>query len=80
MTEMSPQLLSKESVCRWLDGCTTRHLENLVKAGRMPGPVYLGRIPRWPLKVLVEWLNAGCPVVDREKYDAWKKTRRNRSA
>jgi len=68
-----PQLLSKASVCRFLDGVTTRHVDNLVRSGRMPEPVYLGRSrPLWKRSDLMEWIEAGCPVQDPDKLAEWE--------
>ncbi len=67
-----PRLLSKTTVCKLLDNVTGRHIENLVKSGRMPGPVYLGRSPRWRLKELLEWIDSKCPVVDPGKLAQWQ--------
>ncbi len=54
-----------------LGGVTARHVENLVRSGRMPEPVYLGRIPRWRLAELMDWIEAGCPVVDSDRLARW---------
>ena len=70
--EMQPRLLSKKTVCQLLDGVTTKHVENLVRSGRMPAPVYLGRIPRWRLEDLVRWMEDGCPIVDDVKQRMWR--------
>lgn len=67
-----PELLSKASVCELLDNVTPKHVENLVRSGRMPPPVYLGRSPRWQRRVLLEWIESGCPVVDAERFDTWQ--------
>ena len=40
---------------------TKRHVQRLVKQGRMPRPVKLGRCSRWVKSDLIEWLKSGCP-------------------
>jgi len=37
-------------------GCTRRHLENLVKAGKIPAPTKLGRSVRFKTDVIKKWL------------------------
>lgn len=69
--EVLPQLLSKATVCQLLDNVTTKHVENLVRSGRMPPPVYLGRSPRWKRAELLNWINDGCPVLDHDKLKVW---------
>lgn len=34
----------------------------LVSSGRAPKPIKLGRASRWPRKLLVDWIAAGCPA------------------
>ncbi|MEZ6061128.1 MAG: hypothetical protein R3C19_12250 [Planctomycetaceae bacterium] len=70
--EVLPQLLSKSTVCQLLDGVTTKHVENLVRSGRMPEPVYLGRSPRWNRSRLMDWIASGCPIVDVNKHASWQ--------
>jgi excisionase family DNA binding protein len=36
-------------------------------AGRLPAPVYLGRLPRWKLRLVRDWMDADCP--DRETWE-----------
>lgn len=67
-----PELLSKSTVCELLDNVTAKHVENLVRSGRMPAPVYLGRSPRWQRRVLLDWIESGCPVIDAEKLETWQ--------
>lgn len=74
-----PELLSKASVCRLLDNVTAKHVENLVRSGRMPSPVYLGRSPRWRRRELNDWIEAGCPVLDAAKLKQWKNSRADRN-
>jgi len=46
-------------------GCSQRHVFRQVDAGKMPRPVKLGRLNRWPIKEIEEWIAAGCPSVRR---------------
>ncbi|MEZ6127892.1 MAG: hypothetical protein R3C59_04370 [Planctomycetaceae bacterium] len=69
--DVLPQLLSKTTVCKLLDNVTPKHVENLVRSGRMPEPSYLGRSPRWNRTELLNWIHSGCPVLDAQKLDNW---------
>jgi excisionase family DNA binding protein len=42
-------------------GCSARHVYRLSDAGRMPRPVKLGSLVRWPRAAVDEWIAAGCP-------------------
>ena len=42
-------------------GCSTRHVDRLCEAGRMPLPAQLGRLVRWPQATIDAWIAAGCP-------------------
>ncbi len=72
-TEIVPELLSKAMVCRLLASVSEKHIDNLVRRGSMPEPVYLDRHPRWPRAVILKWIEDGCPVVDSEKHNAWRR-------
>lgn len=41
--------------------CSDRHVTKLRKTRRIPEPVKLGAIVRWPSRVIQEWIDAGCP-------------------
>jgi excisionase family DNA binding protein len=41
-------------------GCSTRHVYRLADARRMPPPVRLGALVRWPRQVVEAWISAGC--------------------
>lgn len=43
--------------------CSTKHVDRMAKDGRMPPPVKLGRLCRWPRAVIVGWLADGCPAL-----------------
>jgi excisionase family DNA binding protein len=46
-----------------LINCSARHVYRLSDSGRMPPPVRLGSLVRWRRQQLLDWLDAGCPVV-----------------
>ena len=50
------------------------HFYKLVKSGRAPGPIRLGRATRWLRQELDEWLAAGAPP--RVKWEQTKAARR----
>ena len=60
----APQLLDVQAVADML-GCSPRHVYRLSDAGRMPGPVKLGSLVRWSAASIREWIDAGCPRVER---------------
>jgi len=41
--------------------CSTRSVYRLSDAGKMPRPVNLGALVRWPGQVVEEWIAEGCP-------------------
>lgn len=56
-------------VCAMLDvnqvaallNCSARHVYRLADAGRMPRPVKLGALVRWPRHKIEAWIEDGCP-------------------
>lgn len=59
-------LLDVRTVAAMLD-CSARHVYRLADAGRMPRPVKLGALVRWPRTELNDWLAAGCPPIRTAK-------------
>jgi excisionase family DNA binding protein len=55
----SPALLDVQQVADLLN-CSTRHVYRLADAGRMPQPVRLGALVRWPRHAIEDWIAAGC--------------------
>jgi excisionase family DNA binding protein len=53
-------LLDVQAVATLLS-CSTRHVYRLADAGKMPPPVKLGALVRWPRKSIENWLAEGCP-------------------
>jgi predicted DNA-binding transcriptional regulator AlpA len=41
--------------------CSDKHITNLRKRNRIPQPVKLGQLVRWPRKAFIKWMNEGCP-------------------
>jgi len=41
--------------------CSRSHVYALQNSGRLPKPCKLGKSTRWPVKVLREWVESGCP-------------------
>jgi excisionase family DNA binding protein len=39
---------------------STRTLYRLADAGKMPRPIKLGALVRWPRQAIVEWIAGGC--------------------
>jgi excisionase family DNA binding protein len=44
-------------------GCSTRHVSRMADAGRMPPPVKLGALVRWPRETIDDWIASGCKPV-----------------
>lgn len=73
MATQEPLVISAKEAAQVL-GCSVRHIERMDAAGRMPAPVRLGRLKRWHLDGLREWLKAGAP--SRAIWEARKQVRR----
>jgi excisionase family DNA binding protein len=58
----SAELLNVKQVAQ-LMSCGERTVHRMSDLGKMPAPVKIGGLVRWPRRVLVEWINAGCPVI-----------------
>jgi excisionase family DNA binding protein len=61
--DYKPLLLDTRDVAMLLK-CSDRHITNLSKEGRIPPPVRLGSLVRWPRETIEYWIAAGCPAVD----------------
>lgn len=44
-------------------GCSRRHVRRLAEEGKMPRPVRLGNLVRWPKDQLDRWIEEGCEPV-----------------
>ena len=60
-----PAMLTVNQVARMLC-CSSRTIYRLTDSGRMPRPVKLGSLVRWPRDVIEQWIAAGCPDVRKE--------------
>lgn len=56
------RLVDVRAVARRL-GVSTRCIWKWTSAARVPRPVRIGRVVRWPLASLEAWISAGCPPV-----------------
>jgi excisionase family DNA binding protein len=43
--------------------CSTRHVQRLAADGRMPAPIRIGSLRRWPRATIEKWIEEGCPSV-----------------
>lgn len=59
--ELLPAMLSVNDVAALLS-CSPRHVYRLCDVGRMPAPVKLGALVRWPRAVIMAWIEEGCPT------------------
>ena len=55
-----PVLLTAKDVGRLLS-CSRRTVYRLADARRIPPPVKLGALSRWPRQVIEQWIAEGCP-------------------
>ena len=66
-TSERPGLLTVRQVSEIL-GCSPRHVYRMSDSGRMPRPVRLGALTRWPAHTgdpstgVEDWVSAGCPA------------------
>ena len=57
---ISPAMLTVGDVARMLC-CSARTIYRLTDSGRMPQPVRLGALIRWPRQTIENWIHLGCP-------------------
>lgn len=62
-TTNDPLMLSAADVAKLLQ-CSDKHVQNLRTSGRIPAPVKLGTLVRWPRQSIEAWVAAGCPSAD----------------
>ena len=60
-----PAMLTVHDVARMLN-CSARTVYRLTDSGKMPRPVKLNALVRWPRDVVEQWIAAGCPKTFRE--------------
>ena len=56
-----PPMLTATGVAKML-ACSPRSIYRLADAGRIPPPVRIGGLVRWPRAALEQWIAEGCPV------------------
>lgn len=56
----TPAMLTIDEVAGMLN-CSGRTVHRLADAGRMPRPVRLGALVRWPRESIESWISRGCP-------------------
>jgi len=61
MVEFLIALLSVKDVAHKL-GTSTRFVWGLRDAGKLPAPIKLGRLCKWRLSDIEEWIAQGCPT------------------
>jgi excisionase family DNA binding protein len=57
-------MLDVRAVAQMLN-CSARHVYRLADAAKMPAPVRIGALVRWPRQAIADWIAAGCPSVSR---------------
>lgn len=63
-----PAMIDTSEVARML-GCSEKHVSRLQKSGTMPPGAKLGRLVRWPRKLIVGWIEGGCQPVGRPEVN-----------
>ena len=58
-------MLTVHDVARMLN-CSSRTVYRLCDSGRMPRPVKLGALVRWPREMIEQWIAEGCPNLRKE--------------
>jgi len=56
----APKMLTVHDVARMLN-CSARTVYRLTDSGRMPRPIRLGSLIRWPKEIIENWISLGCP-------------------
>ena len=56
-------MLSVDDIAKDYLGCSSRHVRRLADSSRMPRPIKLGSLARWPRSVIEKWIADGCPNV-----------------
>ena len=64
-------MLTVTGVAKML-ACSPRSVYRLADAGRIPPPVRIGGLVRWPRAMLEQWIAEGCPVPKNRQN--WPKT------
>ncbi len=56
----NPLVVSAKDLAALL-GASERHIRRMDAGGQLPAPLSLGRLRRWSLQEIRDWLAAGCP-------------------
>lgn len=72
-----PALLVEEARAAAMLGYSSRHFRNLHTTGRCPLAIRALGDPRWSVRELRAWVDAGCPVV--EEWEERKRIRKVRA-
>ena len=59
-------LINADEVAKLLD-VSPRMVWRLRDGGKMPKPVKVGSLVRWPRKQIEAWIDAGCPATERRR-------------
>ena len=62
--QVLPVLLDVRQVASILN-CSIRHVFRLSETGRIPHPIKLGALVRWPKVSLDRWIDKGCPSTQK---------------
>jgi len=60
VAEEMPKMLTGDDVAGLLR-CSRRTVYRLANAGKIPAPIRLGGLARWPRETVRAWIDAGCP-------------------
>lgn len=60
------QMLTAEDVAERLQ-ISVRNVWRQVSTRQMPEPIKIGRLARWPLHEIREWIERGCPPSDHAR-------------
>ena len=60
-TPVQPAMLTVNDVATLL-ACSSRTIYRLADNSRIPPPVRLGAMVRWPCEAIDTWIAAGCPI------------------
>ena len=68
---LAQPMLTVDGVAKML-ACSPRSIYRLADAGRIPPPVRIGGLVRWPRAALEQWIAESCPVPKNRQN--WPKT------
>jgi predicted DNA-binding transcriptional regulator AlpA len=50
----------------WCMDCDAATIHRWAKSGQMPKPLRVGNSVRWDVHEIRQWIDSGCPAVDRD--------------